>query len=161
VNQFRPLLQVLADCEVEFIVIGGVAAIHHGSARNTFDLDVLYRRTSENIDRLVRAMEPLHPYLRGAPPNLPFRFDAATVRRGLNFTLTTDAGPFDCLGEVQGLGSYDAVFDRAIDAEIFGLRCRILDLDDLIAAKRAAGRPKDFETIAELEIIREERDRTD
>jgi predicted nucleotidyltransferase len=159
VNQFRPLLQALAGAGVEFIVIGGVAAIHHGSARNTFDLDVLYRRTEENINRLVNAIEPLHPYLRGAPPDLPFRFDAATVRRGLNFTLTTDAGPFDCMGEVQGIGGYDAVLSRATDAEVFGLRCRFLNLDDLIAAKRAAGRPKDFETIAELEIIREERGR--
>jgi predicted nucleotidyltransferase len=161
VNQFQPLLAALAGAGVEFIVIGGVAAIHHGSARNTFDLDVLYRRTQENIDRLVRALEPLHPYLRGAPPNLPFHFDAATVRRGLNFTLTTDAGPFDCLGEVQGIDGYDAVLPRAIDAEVFGLRCRFLNLDDLIAAKRAAGRLKDFEAIAELEIIREERGRLD
>jgi len=159
VNAFRPLLQALTDAGVEFIVIGGVAAIHHGSARNTFDLDILYRRTRENIERLVRAIEPLHPYLRGAPPGLPFRFERETVRRGLNFTLTTDAGPFDCLGEVQGIGAYDAVVPRAVDAEVFGLRCRFLALDDLITAKRAAGRPKDFEAIAELEIIREERGR--
>jgi hypothetical protein len=90
---------------------------------------------------------------------LPFRFDEETVIRGLNFTLTTDAGPLDCLGEISGVGDYKAAAPRAGSVEIFGVTCQFLDLDSLIAAKRAAGRPKDFEAIAELEVIREERDR--
>lgn len=158
---FGRLLRALQSSEVEFLIIGGVAAAIHGSARTTLDLDILYRRTPGNIARLAEALTPLNPYLRGAPPGLPFRFDADTIRRGCNFTLTTDAGALDCLGELTGTGGYDAVASRAITSEAHGVQCRVLDLDDLIAAKRAAGRPKDFEAIAELEIIREERARTE
>jgi hypothetical protein len=85
--------RVLAGADVEFIVVGGVAARAHGSARLTNDLDVLYRRTPENMNRLVTALGPHAPYLRGAPPGLPFLWDADTLRRGLNFTLTTSSIP--------------------------------------------------------------------
>ena len=158
-NRFEHLLRVLVDGDVEFVIIGGVAANHHGSARATFDLDILYGRSRDNIQRLVRALTPLQPYLRGAPPGLPFRFDVLTIEKGLNFTFDTAAGPLDCLGEVAGLGRYEAVVQRSHDAELYGFHCRFLDLDALIEAKRAAGRPKDFEAIAELEAIREEREK--
>ena len=156
---FERIIKALADGGVEFIVVGGFAARHHGAARLTDDLDILYARSPENIHKLVLAVAPLKPYLRGAPPNLPFRFDEETIRHGLNFTLTTDAGPLDCLGEISGVGDYTTATGQATNAAIFGVNCRFLDLDALIAAKRAAGRPKDFEAIAELEIIREERER--
>lgn len=73
---------------------------------------------------------------------------------GLNFTLTTDLGPLDLLGEVAGGGRYDDLKTHSIEAEVFGVKCRVLDLETLIATKRAAGRPKDFEAIAELELLR-------
>ena len=108
---------------------------------------------------LAAALAPLKPRLRGVPPTLPFQFDAETIRRGLNFTLTTDAGPLDCLGELAGLARYETVAPNAIEVQALGITCRFLDLDSLIAAKRAAGRRKDLEAIAELEVIREERER--
>src|SRR5688572_13587173 len=90
--------RVLTGGAVEFIVVGGVAARAHGSARLTNDVDVVYRRTPENIQRLAAALAPHTPYLRGAPPGLPFRWDVDTIRRGLNFTLTTAFGDLDALG---------------------------------------------------------------
>lgn len=158
-TDFKALLRILSDAGVEFIVVGGVAAAVHGSARATFDLDVVYRRTPENIQRLVLALTPYHPYLRGAPPGLPFRWDAATITQGLNFTLTTDVGALDLLGEITGGGSYEALAPSTEVIRAFGIECRLLDLNRLIEVKRAVGRPKDFETVAELEIIREERRR--
>jgi hypothetical protein len=160
VIDFQRLLSVLTDGGVEFIVIGGLAATIHGSAHSTLDLDVVYRRTPENIARLAAALAPLSPYLRGAPPGLPFHFDAATIRRGLNFTLTTAVGPFDALGEVTGGGGYDALLPGTVTRSIFGIEIRFVDLDTLIRLKRAAGRPKDLERIAELEAIVEEKRRT-
>jgi len=77
------LLSVLHDAEVRFVIIGGVAATIHGSARLTSDLDVVYARDRENLERLVAALQPLDPYLRGAPPGLPFRFDVETLRRSI------------------------------------------------------------------------------
>jgi predicted nucleotidyltransferase len=157
VTDFGALLRVLSDAGVEFIVIGGVAGVAHGSARLTRDLDVVYARSPENLERLTRALQPLEPYLRGAPAGLPFRFDADTVRRGLNFTLRTTLGELDLLGEVTGGGAYPALLAHSRELDMFGVRCRCLDLDRLIEVKRAAGRPKDLEAIAELEVIRDER----
>ena len=160
-TDFRSVVRTLAEGGVEFIVVGGLAATMHGSARLTFDVDVVYRRTSENIHRLVLALTPYHPYLRGAPPGLPFRWDAATIERGLNFTLTTDIGDVDVLGEIVGGGSYEQLLAHSTTIQVFGVDCRCLGLESLIQVKRAAGRPKDLEAIAELEAILEERRRTE
>lgn len=157
-TDFAALLQALVGGGVEFIVIGGMAATAHGSAHVTVDLDVVYRRSAENIGRLALVLAPLAPYLRGAPPGLPFTFDADTIRRGLNFTLTTRAGDLDLLGEATGGGSYDALLPRTVVLSVFGLECRFVNLDALIHLKRAAGRPKDLERIAELEALAAERD---
>jgi len=140
-------------------VIGGLAAQAHGSARITQDTDFLYRRTPENIDRLAAALAPYKPYLRGAPPGLPFRFDPRTVRQGLNFTLQTTLGDVDLLGEVAGIGNYDAVLPHAVPLPVLGRDVLVIDLPWLIRAKRAAGRPKDLEAIAELEALLVERER--
>ncbi len=153
------LLERLAAGGVEFIVIGGVAAAVHGSAHITYDLDVLYRRTPDNIERLVAALNPLRPYLRGAPEGLPFHFDAATIARGLNFTLTTTLGALDLLGEVAGGGSYDSLAMESEKADIGGHSIRCVSLRRLIALKRAAGRPKDLIMLGELEALLEERGR--
>lgn len=106
------LLRALAAHQVRHVLVGGAAAVAHGSARLTQDVDVVYARDPVNVAALVAALAPTHPYLRGAPPGLPFRWDDRTVRN---------------------------------------------DLDTLIAVKRAAGRPKDLEAIAELEAIRDRR----
>ena len=158
-TDFEGLLQALVSAGVEFIVIGGVAAKAHGAPRLTVDLDVVYGRSDANLVRLASALSPLKPYLRGAPPGLPFHLDRETLRRGLNFTLRTSRGDLDLLGEVAGGGGYEALLPRSRELEMFGLRCRCIDLDTLIEVKRAAGRPKDLEAIAELEAIREERRR--
>lgn len=111
------LLMVLCKAEVAFIVIGGMAAVAQGSAYVTADLDICYQRHAQNYQRLSEALRPLHPRLRGAPADLPFVLDTATLRAGLNFTLTTDLGDLDLLGEVTGLGSYDTVKAQAEEIE--------------------------------------------
>lgn len=155
----RPLLDALVAARVEFIVVGGAAATAHGSARLTQDIDVVYARRPDNLARVVQALAPLAPYLRGAPPGLPFLWDAETLRRGLNFTLTTSLGSIDLLGEIAGGGTFEALRPRSAPISVFGVECLCVDLDTLIRVKRAAGRPKDFEAIAELEALREERDK--
>lgn len=157
-TKFPELIHSLTRARVEFIIIGGVAARSYGSARLTEDLDVAYRRSEENIHRVVQALESHSPYLRGAPPGLPFAWDERTIRNGLNFTLITSLGAIDLLGHVTGGGSYDDLLPHTISQEFFGVDCRCLDLKTLIKVKRAAGRPKDFEAIAELEALIEERE---
>ncbi len=154
---FPDLLRVLDQAAVEYIVVGGAAGTAHGSARLTQDLDIVYRRSKENIERIVNALAPLKPYPRGAPPGLPFEWDALTVRAGLNFTLNITLGAIDILGEIAGGGNYEQLLPHTVSLELYGVHCRCLDLDTLIHTKRAAGRPKDFDSIAELEAIRDER----
>jgi len=155
VTDFPGLLGRLCESQVEFIVIGGVAAAVHGAARTTLDLDVVYRRAALNLRALVGALAPLSPYPRGAPPGLPFVWDERTLGNGLNFTLTTTLGDIDLLGEITAGGRYEDLSDHAAEVELFGHRCRILDLEDLIRVKRAVGRPKDFEALAELDLLLE------
>jgi predicted nucleotidyltransferase len=158
VTGYEQLLRALDTSGVEFIIVGGFAAILHGSARLTEDLDIVYARSPDNVQRLAEALAPLHPYLRGAPPGLPFLWDAETIRRGLNFTLITDHGDLDLLGEIAGGGTYETLLPNSLVIEIFGLGCRILNLKRLIQAKRDAGRPKDFDALAELERILEQQE---
>ena len=153
---------MLADGDVHCVLIGGLAAAAHGSIRTTRDVDVVYERSEENLSRLALSLEPHSPYLRGAPPGLPFRLDIPTLRAGLNFTLTTNLGELDLLGEVSGGGRYSDLVSHSRELFVYGVRCLCVDLPTLIATKRAAGRPKDLEAIAELEALREEigRDRS-
>lgn len=156
-TDFEAIIRVLSESEVEHVIVGGLAATIHGSSRLTLDVDLVYSRTPANIERLVSALRPYAPYLRGAPPGLPFVWNEATVERGLNFTLTTAVGDIDLLGEIAGGGDYEALAPHTVDVDIFGHRCRCLDLPGLIRAKRAAGRPKDLDVLAELEALVEER----
>lgn len=156
---FEQLLGALVEGRVEFIIVGGVAATLHGSARLTADLDIVYERSPRNIARIVEALAPLAPYLRGAPPSLPFVLEEQTMVAGFNFTLSTVFGPLDLLGEIAGGFRYAELENHSIAVKLFGKRCRVIDLDTLIESKRAAGRPKDLEVIAELEVIREEREK--
>lgn len=159
-TDLRALFHLLHDHHVEFIVVGGVAATLHGSARVTRDLDVVYSRKARNLVRLAAALRGHGAYPRGAPPGLPFSCDARTLRNGLNFTLETDIGNLDLLGEITGGGRYEDLLPHAIEVEIFGLRLLCLDLDTLIRVKQASGRPRDLDAIAELLVIREERGKT-
>jgi hypothetical protein len=157
-TDFAGVIRALVDAQVDFILVGGVAAAVHGSARLTRDVDVVYARTPANMARLVDALAPHHPYLRGAPEGLPFSWDVKTIQRGLNFTLTTRLGDLDLLGELTGGGGFEQLQAHASHVQLFGRDVRCLDLDWLIRVKRAAGRPRDLEAVAELEALREERD---
>jgi hypothetical protein len=152
-TQIERLIAALGQGQVEFVLIGGLAAIAHGSAHLTYDVDVCYRRTPENIRRLCNALEPYHPYLRGAPPGLPFSFDPPTVESGSNFTLTTDIGDLDLLGEVMGLGDFDQVAAASEVMDVFGFSVRVLSLEGLIRSKKAVGRSKDLLIVPELEEL--------
>jgi predicted nucleotidyltransferase len=154
-TNLQTILPLLAQAGVEFVIIGGVAATIHGSSHVTNDLDICYARSRLNLTRLANALAPFHPRLRGAPAELPFIWDAETLRHGLNFTLVTDLGDLDLLGEVTGIGTFEPVRAASIIVKLFGVKCAVLSLDGLIVAKRAAGRLKDQLILPELEALRE------
>lgn len=152
-TRFRELLEALSGAQVEYVIIGGLAVITHGHARATLDIDICYARTPQNLTRLATALAPHHPRLRGAPPDLPFVWDERTLRGGLNFTLTTDLGDIDLLGEVAGLGNYGDMALGAIEADLYGTPVKVLSLEDLIRSKAAAGRAKDLIDLEALRLL--------
>jgi predicted nucleotidyltransferase len=149
------LLKGLDRAGVAFVVIGGVAAVAHGSVRVTNDLDICYDPDAGNTDRLARLLRRWHAYPRGVELGLPFILDARTFRDVHVLTLTTDEGDLDVMDEVVGVGSYERVRKASQPVTVEGVRAHILGLDALIRAKRATRRPKDEDVLVELEALRE------
>jgi hypothetical protein len=154
IPDYEALLSALDGHEVEFVVIGAVALVLHGSARVTRDLDICYSRTRPHLARLAAALKPFRPMLRGADRDLPFTLDVPTLRAGLNFTLETSAGDLDLLGDVTGIGEHTAVKRLSVVMNVYGRDVRVLSLEGLERAKRAAGRLKDLADIAEIREIK-------
>ena len=153
--EFDPgaLLDVLGAQDVDFVLVGGLAGIAHGSAYNTFDLDIVYARDALNLERLVASLRELRASLRGAPAGLPFQLDAVTLR---NFTFTTSFGSLDILGDAAGAPAYHELRAASTEAEIRGRTVRVASLDHLIAMKEAAGRPKDKLMATEYRVLSDE-----
>jgi predicted nucleotidyltransferase len=141
--QLEPLLRSLDRHGVDFVVVGGLAGLAHGSSYPTYDLDVAYARDSPNLARLVGALGEIGVTLRGAPEGLPFQLDAQTLANGANFTFDTEFGSFDILGDVAGIKSYEKLRRDSRIERIAGVEVRVASLDDLISMKRAANRTKD------------------
>lgn len=160
-DEIEKRLRLLAEYQVNCVVVGGVAAWANGSSQATFVVDVCYARDVPNLTRLIRALQSVRATLRGAPKDLPFILDEETLRRGLNFTFETDVGDIDLLGEVNGVGTYADCLENSEEVELFGSPFRVISLGKLIDAKRAAGRMKDLMALPELEAIFEYRKTTE
>lgn len=157
------LLERLGRAQVQFIVIGGIAAATHGSPTATGDLDICYSREPRNLERLARVLRELKATLRGVSEEVPFLLDAKTLAAGDHFTLTTNLGDLDLLGTPAGTNGYEDLAHAAEKVDLDGISVRIAALADLMRMKRAAGRRKDLvelEILAALqdELSREDRD---
>jgi len=158
---FDPLaaLRALRDADVEFVLIGGVAARLHGSPSLTRDVDICYSRDRDNVERLAAALGSLHARLRGVDDDVPFILDAATLLAGANFTFTTDVGDVDVLALPAGVEGYAELAEHAEVVDLDGTSILVTTLDDLIRMKRAAGRAKDRAEVEILAALRDERGR--
>jgi hypothetical protein len=154
-TNFEAALKALSEAKVSFVIVGAYAAVAYGSTNITSDLDICYERTGQNMKRLAAALGPYHPRLRGTPDGIPFVFDQATLSNGMNFTLQTDLGDIDLLGELSGLGQFPEVAKDAVLMPLFGISYRVASLDVIIRSKQAAGRPKDLNALPELEALKE------
>jgi hypothetical protein len=151
------MLQKLIAADVRFVVIGGVAAIVHGSPMYTRDLDICYEASDDNLSRLVDVLRSWNVQLRGAPAGLPWILDVRAVRTNPVLTLIGTEGLIDIMDRLDGVGDFAAARAASIEAEWDDLTFPVLSLDALIKAKRAAGRAKDRPALILLEALREER----
>lgn len=149
----EPALGALARGGVDFVVVGGIAAVLHGSSGLTTDLDIMFAATPENLERLGGVLVELEARLRDVERDVPFVADAAVLRRIDVLTLETSAGPLDVLRAPSGAPAYAILRRRAERYDVGGFEVLVASLEDLIAMKQAAGRLKDLAAVEELELI--------
>jgi predicted nucleotidyltransferase len=148
----RRIFEVLAQHQVNYVVIGGLAVIAHGHTRNTRDVDLMAASDHANLEHLAAAFRELGARLSGIDAQLLEIdvYDAKTLASGANFTLETAAGGLDYFNEVPGAAEFDELRERALIVDVDGLGIPVVGLDDLIRMKAASGRPQDLSDIAAL-----------
>lgn len=150
----RGMLQRLVAAGVDFVVIGGIAVLLHGYPRNTRDLDIAFAYDEANLKALGGVLVDLEAELRDVDAGLPFVPDERTLRGIELLTLKTAAGWLDVQRRTPGVASYEKLRRGAVRVDMDGFTVLIAGADDLIAMKRAAGRPQDLIDIAALEAIK-------
>ncbi|MGH2869623.1 MAG: hypothetical protein ACRDNK_18910 [Solirubrobacteraceae bacterium] len=149
----RTILERLVSSGVDFVVIGGIAAVMHGSAQATFDLDICHATDPGNLEALGRVLTALGARLKGVEGDLPFVPDGRTLGQVETLTMVTDAGELDVLARPTGGRDYEALRRGAARFDVGGFSVLVASIADLIAMKRAAGRVKDLAAVEELEAI--------
>lgn len=156
-TELNQLLQRLSDAEIDFVIVGGFAAMLHGSTLVTRDLDVCALLTNKNVAKLREALRELNPVHRLTSQKLSFLDNPDPGVPLKNLYLKTEWGAVDILGSIMGVGDFARVRAASIEIELFGRRCRVISLEDLIEAKQALGREKDLLAVRELRAIEEKK----
>jgi hypothetical protein len=155
-NNFSGILKRLLDFQVDFIVVGGVAATLHGTPVTTFDLDIVHRRTSKNLERLERALNDLEARYRGDPRDL--RPDRETLASSGHHLLITRMGPLDVLGVIEKGSDYEILEPQSVVIEFDPGMLRVLTLEALISLKETSGHEKDVQRLPALRKTLRERE---
>jgi len=154
-KQLEQILERLIQNEVEFVVVGGFAAIAHGSPLITQDVDICLLPSTENWMRLHSALDGLNPIHRMTPNKKPLELTVEFCKGLKSLYLDTSLGQLDCMSEVDGAGTYEKVAADSEEIELpFGL-CRIMSLEALIQSKETIARPKDILALTHLRAIKE------
>ncbi|MDB4954599.1 MAG: hypothetical protein JWO36_2168 [Myxococcales bacterium] len=145
------LVATLAASSVELIVVGGLAAVAQGAPITPHDLDIVHRRTPENIERLLSVLTSVDARYRGDPPDKILRPTSEILAGTGHSLLATTFGPLDVLGAIEGGRDYDALLPRSIEALIGSRTVHVLSLEMIVELKRASSHPKDRRVLPELE----------
>lgn len=156
------MLGVLGEHAVGYVLIGGFAAVIHGSPYVTTDVDVVPERSPENLARLSEALEAMHARVWTAtePEGLPFSHDARSLAEVNVWNLVTDHGRLDLTFVPSGTSGYEDVSRDAVRLVILGVEVDVASLADVIRSKEAAGREKDRLVLPVLRRILQDRDVT-
>ena len=150
------LLQRLLENEIDFVLVGGLAATMYGASTVTYDADICFDFSRQNIERLRIALQDLHPRVRAQRDWMPLADLPPEQLESLkNRYLQTDGGGLDLLGSLAEIGDYQRVKHHSTEIALFGRPCRILDIDALIEIKEKLDRPKDRQVALELKAILE------
>jgi hypothetical protein len=150
------ILKRLLQNDVACVLVGGLAAVAHGASTMTQDIDICLRFDEDNLRKLLKALDGLHPHVRAGAGLMPLGdYEVKRLAELGNLYVRTDLGELDLLGQVAGIGGYEDAKAQAVGIELFGLPCSILSLDALIRSKEAMDRPKDRQVALELRAIRE------
>ena len=147
------LLEILLDARIDFVLIGGFASVIHGSSMVTQDLDICMMVNPEQIEKLRECLKDFHPKHRMTPKHLSFLEFPADTALTKNIYLETDLGVLDVISEVTGVGTLQRLAANADEITLYGKKCKIISIEDLIASKKALGRPKDLAVVRELEMV--------
>lgn len=151
--RFREAIRYLHEAQIRLVVVGGLALGLHGGAQVTEDVDFSFAPEEENLLRLSKPMNRLHPRPLGWPPANPFVVSPAQLRSVRFLNLKTDLGEINLLSLPAGVDSFEGLWERAVEMDLGGFVARVASIDDLIAMKRAAGRPKDERHLMELAAL--------
>jgi len=146
VSDLQALLKLLIHSPVEFVLVGGFAAVLHGCNQTTRDIDICVVYSHEQIRLLREILEPFHPKHRMEYPKRSFLDTPGDLSKEQDFYLLTDLGELDVITRVEGIGNYYDVLQNSLEIEIFGGTCRLISIDDLIQSKKALGRHRDLVT---------------
>ena len=153
----QALLKLLIHSPVEFVLVGGFAAVLHGCNQTTRDIDICVVYSSEQIFTLREILRPLHPKHRMEDQKRSFMDTPEDLSQKQDFHLITDLGVLDIISHIEGVGNYYDVLKNSQEIVIYGGRCHLISIDDLIKSKKTLGRHRDLATVAELEAIRKEK----
>lgn len=149
------LLKILLETKIDFVLIGGYAAVLHGASQVTQDIDICAVMTEDNLKVLRTALKDLNPRHRMNPTHQPSLQEYPAPGQQLdNFYLRTSEGVLDIIREVRPVGSFERIKEKSIKISLFGHPCRVISIDDLIEVKKSMTRAKDKATLEELLIIK-------
>lgn len=153
-QNLQALLKNLLEQDIDFVLIGGFAAVVHGSTLVTQDLDICAAITDQQIDNLRKALKSLNPIHRmNAKAKVSFLEHPKDITGISNIYLNTDLGILDILSETQPAGNFAEIKSRAVEISLYGYKCKVISIDDLIRVKEAMRRPKDLQAVEELRLV--------
>jgi hypothetical protein len=152
----KALLERLLSHNVDFVLIGGFAASVHGCTMVTQDIDICAAITEVEVAKLREALKDLHPKHRMNPNAKHSFLDYPAELKGINnIYLETDFGVLDILSQTQPAGSFEEIKSRSFEISLFGEKCKVMSIDDLIRVKEVMNRPKDQQAVRELKLIKQ------
>lgn len=155
-QNLQKLLEFLVKSPLDFVIVGGFAAVLYGCNQTTRDIDVCLVLAPDQIQLLRQVLKPLNPKIRTIQEKPSFLTSPEDIAKIQNLHLETDLGVLDLMAKIEGVGDFYSVLGNAVEIELYGGKCFLISLDNLIKSKKTLGRHRDLIVVEELEAIKNE-----